>query len=186
MEPAMEIFGGGRGRGCYCRASGDGQRLVGFTSEQLVSEGEIWIKENAHMGTHTVGCSGIHWHAAHAHKCTNLSKSSYGNTHMAANKHVHKDTQPHTNFKLTSPYRSYSLLFHHLSFAFTVYHPSSQNPSLCCFFFFLQGLCFPLPTVMLISAVIRREGLNAAFLTNPLRQTHRAEQSRTERRAHAF
>lgn len=41
MEPAMEIFGGGRGRGCYRRASGDGQRLVGFTSEQLVSEGEI-------------------------------------------------------------------------------------------------------------------------------------------------
>lgn len=40
---------------------------------------------------------------------------------------------------------------------------------------------------MLISAVIRREGLNAAFLTKPLRQTHRAELSGAEQRqAHAF
>lgn len=41
MKPAMEIFGGGRGGGCYCGDSGCGQGLLGFTSEQLVSEGEI-------------------------------------------------------------------------------------------------------------------------------------------------
>lgn len=41
MEPAMEIFGGGRGRGRYRGDRGHGQGLLGFTSEQLVSEGEI-------------------------------------------------------------------------------------------------------------------------------------------------
>lgn len=41
MEPTMEIFRGGRGRGCYRGDRGNGQGLVGFTSEQLVSEGEI-------------------------------------------------------------------------------------------------------------------------------------------------
>lgn len=41
MEPAMEIFRRGRGWGCFRGDRSDGQRLVGFTSQQLVSEGDI-------------------------------------------------------------------------------------------------------------------------------------------------
>lgn len=56
---------------------------------------------------------------------------------------------------------SSSAVFHHLrSCSLTVSHPPPQGPPSVVF---LQGLCFPLLTVMLISAVIRREGLNAAF-----------------------
>lgn len=141
-------------------------------------------RKHTHMHTHAVGCLGMHRHTTRAHKCANLSTHPYGNTHMAAYTYVHKDT--HTrNFTDSSPYRSYPSLSSSLFFCVHCISPLPLNtpPSVV---FFLQGLCFPLPTVMLISAVIRREGLNAAFLTNPLRQTHRAEQSRTERRAHAF
>lgn len=102
--------------------------------------------------------------------------------------HTRMCIKTHTrNFTDSSPYRSYASLRLSSSLFFCVHCisplPLNTPPSVV---FFLQGLCFPLPTVMLISAVIRREGLNAAFLTNPLRQTHRAEQSRTERQAHAF
>lgn len=108
----------------------------------------------------------------HTHECTN------SNANIEINTRVHKNQENfHLNFPLAlnpSSSLSSSFLLRSLYLA-----PPAQCASLCCFF--LQGLCFPLPAVMLISAVIRREGLNAAFLTIPLRQTHRAEQSRTER-----
>lgn len=126
---------------------------------------------------HTGGCLGMQ----RMHKCTN------SNANIEINTRVHKNQQ---NFHMNFPYRSIPLpLFHHLFLCDHCISPLLPNvpPSVV---FFLQGLCFPLPAVMLISAVIRREGLNAAFLTIPLRQTHRAELSRTERererRAHAF
>lgn len=162
MEPAMEIFRGGRGHGCYCGDHGNGQGLVGFTSEQLVSEGEIWIKENTH--TH-----GWMFRNALHNTCSQMHQYEHTDTHctqMEIHTCIHTDTHLHTQFLTDpSPYRSFPplLLFFIISILLRSPYltPPSLRPSLCCFF--LQGLCFPLPTVMLISAVIRREGLNAAF-----------------------
>lgn len=57
MEPAMEIFRVGRGRGRPCRGSGDSQRLLGFTSQQLVSEGE---NLNERQDKQMLGCLRVH------------------------------------------------------------------------------------------------------------------------------
>lgn len=54
------------------------------------------------------------------------------------------------------PNHSVTLLVIHPFFKFSV----SPPPSILVF---LPGWCFPLPTVMLICAVIKREGLNTAF-----------------------
>lgn len=141
MEPAMEIFRRGRGCVCYYGDCDDGQGLVGFTSEQLISEGEIWIKERAH--THGWIFRNVLTHNTCTALCVCMSTETNPNTHMnkhtPANPFMHIHTHKlHTQFSTdSSPYRSFRPLlpvFYHLySFAFNVSHPS-LHPSLCCVF----------------------------------------------------
>ena len=138
MEPAMEIFRRGRGCACYCGDRGDGQRLVGFTSEQLVSEGEIWIKERAH--THGWMFRNALTHNTCSELCANMrtqthSVLTYIRTHTCIQTHIHTCAQISTD---SSPYRSFRplLLFFIISLLLRSLYliPPSLHPSLCCFF----------------------------------------------------
>lgn len=142
----MEIFRRGRGWGCFRGDRGDGQRLVGFTSQQLVSEGDIL---NRIKHTH---CWSFRNALAH-NVC--VQTHHFECTHKKIHSYVHIDARLLV-YSLCPIIQSLFFSFFVSSLAFSI------SPSFC-FAFFLPGWCFPLPTVMLICAVIRREGLNTAF-----------------------